>query len=135
MIKHTNLLLFVGGILGTTAIAFGAYSEHKLRPHLSIEQYHSVGVALQYQLLHACIISLIGVLSVAYPNMMGIRRLKTAAWLFVIGIFAFSFSIYGSAITGNDSFKVITPTGGTILILGWATVVLASINSKIKRGL
>lgn len=135
MIKHTNLLLLVGGILGTTAIAFGAYSEHQLRPHLSIEQHHSVGVALQYQLLHASMIVLISIYSVAHPNMMGIRRLKTAAWLFVIGIFAFSFSIYASAITGNDSFKVITPTGGTILIVGWATVVLASFNSKIKRGL
>ena len=51
----------------------------------------------------------------------GTRRwpLELAAWTFGLGIIGFSGSLYGLSLTGNASFGLVAPVGGTLMILAW----------------
>ena len=49
--------------------------------------------------------------------------LKWGAWLIVIGTIVFCGSIYLHVITGNTIPKV-TPSGGLLMMAGWALVIL-----------
>ena len=51
----------------------------------------------------------------------GTRRwpLELAAWSFGLGIIGFSGSLYGLSLTGNASFGLVAPVGGTLMILAW----------------
>jgi len=123
MMKIARTLLAVGAVLGGTAVGFGAYAEHKLRPLLDANAYHSVSIAQQYHLLHGLLVAVLALVVLAKPELAP-RRLLLAAGLFVVGIVLFSFSIYTGAITGDASYRVVTPSGGTTFMLAW--LVLAS---------
>ncbi|MFZ4761539.1 MAG: DUF423 domain-containing protein [Alphaproteobacteria bacterium] len=128
-----NPLLCIGGLLGLSAIAFGAYAEHGLKQHISPESYHSVTIALQYQLLHAVMVTIMGIVRCLPLQLASYRRIVWSAWLLIIGICLFSFSIYGAALTGEDSLKKLAPLGGTILMLAWLMLIMAAMNWSRKK--
>jgi uncharacterized membrane protein YgdD (TMEM256/DUF423 family) len=50
--------------------------------------------------------------------------LAITGWSFIAGIFLFSFSLFALALTRLTWFAVITPFGGTALLVGWAALGL-----------
>jgi uncharacterized membrane protein YgdD (TMEM256/DUF423 family) len=53
-----------------------------------------------------------------------------AGWSFVAGIFLFSFSLFALALSGDGWLALVTPFGGTGLLIGWAAVGLHA----VRRG-
>ena len=126
MTRSANLLLFIGALLGGTAVALGAYSEHHLRPLISDTLYHSVGIAAQYQLLHAVRITALAGLALTMPASARRKRLHIAGWIIATGTLLFSGSIHLAAILDDDRYKQLAPMGGTLLMLGWAGIAWAA---------
>jgi uncharacterized membrane protein YgdD (TMEM256/DUF423 family) len=111
---------------GMLAVAFGAFGAHSLRPHLSDHQAAIWEKAVSYQFYH----TLAALIAFVFYDLKGVRHLLTAAYLFLIGIAAFSGSLYVLATADLTGFPTnvagpITPVGGFLFLGGWATMIYA----------
>lgn len=132
MTRSPNLLLFIGALFGLAALGLGAYTEHHLRSLISESMYHSVGIALQYQLVHAVLVTLLAGLALTLPAGARNNRLQIAGWIIAIGTLLFSGGIHLAALLGNDVYKQAAPLGGMLLMLGWAVAASAAWANKSK---
>ena len=121
-----ELVLISGGIYGTLAILFGAFGAHGLKKYLSEEQLKSFETGVKYQMYHALLLILSGILFLfeGYSqNLMG--------WFLIVGVFFFSFSIYALVLSSARGRKMsflgpVTPLGGLLLVMGW---ILFTVNA------
>lgn len=123
-------ILFTAGILGMTAIIFGAFGAHALKAVLSPEQLNTFETGVKYQMYQALFLILVGM------NQTISEKIKKQIFLLItIGTIMFSVSIYLLAtmpITGINfkPFGVITPIGGLLLIIGWLLFSLQFLKRK-----
>lgn len=120
-----EFILILGGIYGALAVVFGAFGAHALKKVLDAEQLKSFETGVKYQMYHALLLILVGVI---FPFLNFSQNLM--GWFLVLGVFLFSFSIYGLVLSSARGRKMsflgpITPLGGLLLVLGW---ILFTIN-------
>lgn len=120
-----NLLAIVG-LLGVTGVILGALGAHSLRPHLTDIQFNSYETGVRYHFYHTLAILMMTILYTITQD----TRFKKIAYLFLIGIFLFSGSIYLLAtrdLTGLGAaasiFGPITPVGGLVFISAWGYLI------------
>ena len=94
------MILIIGAFLGLFSVAFGAYSEHGLKPVITDEEFRFLMTAIRYNQVNAAVIIAIGfVLNSSHS----ISKLPVFQWsgkIFVRGSCLFSFSIYLSILLG-----------------------------------
>jgi uncharacterized membrane protein YgdD (TMEM256/DUF423 family) len=119
--------LTAGAIFGGLAIALGAFGAHGLeRVTTDAKILHSFQTGVQYQMYHALALLAAGILFEKFPG----KWIRWAGNAFIIGILLFSGSLYLLTflkIQGSTTRIVgpITPLGGIVFILGWASLVVA----------
>ncbi|WP_298323783.1 DUF423 domain-containing protein [uncultured Dokdonia sp.] len=122
-------LRVTGGIFGLTAVIIGAFGAHGLEKVLDASAIATFETGVKYQMYHALLLLLIPVFALS-------EKTKKTVWvLLLLGILFFSGSIYGLAtneLTSFDFTKIalITPIGGTLLIVSWLLIVIHFIKSK-----
>jgi len=119
-----KLVLIIGCIYGATGVVLGAFGAHLFKKIISKEKLESFEVGVRYQLLHAVVLLIIGLMFD-----FGQKTQQLAAWFFIIGVAFFSFSIYGLSFSEKLGSKVkilgpITPLGGLLIILGWCSLLV-----------
>ena len=125
--NHNNLI--VGSFLGAISVAFGAYSEHSLKPLISEEQFRFLITAIRYNQIHAIIIIISAIVHI--NNCEQSRKImKWVGRTFIVGTICFSFSIYLSVLTGINEITYLTPVGGLTLIFAWILLGIAGIQLK-----
>lgn len=112
-------MLILGGLYGGLAVVFGAFGAHMLKGKFSEEQLRSFETGVKYQMYHALMLILTGFI-VPFSNF----SQKVMGWSFAVGIFLFSFSIYGLCLSSANGNKwrllgPVTPLGGLLLVIGW----------------
>ena len=120
----STTVLAIAAFLGMLAVILGAFGAHGLKKIATEAQVASFETGVKYQMYHAIVLLFIG-------NYFS----EPSLWLvlsFLIGIFLFSFSIYGLVFLGVKGKKAkflgpITPLGGLLLILGWLQLLVAFI--------
>jgi uncharacterized membrane protein YgdD (TMEM256/DUF423 family) len=70
---------------------------------------------VRYQLVHALGLLAVGRAAGHWRS----RAVRVAGWLFMVGVFLFSGSLYAMCLTGVRTFGAITPIGGVAFIAGW----------------
>jgi len=120
--------LLFATVFGLTAIVFGAFGAHLLKKKLNTDQLNSFETGVKYQMYHAIVLLILG-LQLPFQNALQSYSLYS----FVIGVFLFSFSIYGLVLSDAFGKKLkflgpITPLGGLFLILGWAFLFISFLN-------
>ena len=120
-----EVVLIISGIYGTLAVIFGAFGAHGLKKILNPEQLKSFETGVKYQVYHALLLVMAGII---FPFLEFSQQLM--AWSLIIGVFLFSFSIYGLVLSSAKGRKLkflgpVTPLGGLLLVLGW---ILFTIN-------
>ncbi len=120
-----ELVLILGGCLGTLAVILGAFGAHALKKSFNTDQLKSFETGVKYQMYHALILIICGI---TFPFSVALQTLM--AWCFILGILFFSFSIYGLTWSSSRGKKIkilgpVTPFGGLLLVAGW---VLLTIN-------
>lgn len=121
-----ELILTVGGVYGGLSVLFGAFGAHALKARLTPELLQSFETGVKYQMYHALILILSGLM---FPFIESSQIIM--GWCFIIGILFFSFSIYGLSLSSARGKKMkflgpITPLGGLLLLIGW---VLFTVNA------
>jgi len=115
--------LLIGALAGFLGVAFGAFGAHALRARLSPQSLEVFETGVHYQMYHAFAVL---VVAIALARIDG-WILRSAGWLFTIGIVLFSGSLYAIALTGVRTFGAITPIGGVAFLVGWGLLVWAAL--------
>ena len=103
-------------------VILGAFGAHAFAERLEVLDTTEIyGTATLYHLVHALAMALAGVLAGH-----GHRRAVIAAWLFLVGIFFFSGSLYTLALSGVKWWGAVTPIGGVAFIAAWIILGLAA---------
>ena len=118
-----------GAIFGLTAVMIGAFGAHGLEKVLDASAIATFETGVKYQMYHALLLLLIPMFALS-------EKTKKIVWVLLLtGVLFFSGSIYGLATNELTSFDVtkialITPLGGTLLIISWVLLVIHFIKSK-----
>lgn len=112
-------VFLAGGIYGVLAVILGAFGAHGLKKIVHPELLKSFETGVKYQMYHALLLILCGIIfpfSGFSQNLMG--------WFLILGVFFFSFSIYGLVFTSAKGRKMaflgpVTPLGGLLLVMAW----------------
>lgn len=120
-----NLIIAFAGLLGASAVITGAVSAHGDLTDYSREL---VDKAVQYQVWHALLL-----LIVAQLGKEGSKILKLAAGCFSLGVILFCGSLYSLGFLGERLFSFSAPMGGSLLILGWASLCLYGLKQYLAR--
>lgn len=116
-----QIIIATGAFFGMLSVIFGAFGAHALKKTLSKDQLKSFETGIKYQMYHAIVLLILGF---NFENM----PIKIY-WCFTLGIFLFSFSIYGLVISDAKGKKLsflgpITPIGGLLLVSGWCLFLI-----------
>ncbi|MBU2997695.1 DUF423 domain-containing protein [Cellulophaga baltica] len=113
-----------GALYGMLAVVFGAFGAHALKKTFTVEQLQSFETGVKYQMYHAIVLLVVGF------NFDGSASIQNyIVYSYIIGVFLFSFSIYGLCISASKNKKIkilgpITPLGGLFLVAGWALLLV-----------
>jgi uncharacterized membrane protein YgdD (TMEM256/DUF423 family) len=108
-------ILTLGGILIALATVTGAFGAHALQSRLAPDRLAIYETAVRYHFFHALGLLAIGLTTNAVDSSL----LRWSAILIIAGIVLFSGSIYALSFGVPRVLGVITPIGGTALIIGW----------------
>ena len=115
--------LWIGALAAFIGDALGAFGAHGLRGRLSPESLNVFETGVRYQMYHAFGIFIVAIALTRFGGSM----VRTAGWLFTLGIVVFSGSLYALALTGVRTFCAITPIGGLAFLGGWALLAWAAL--------
>ncbi|TCO75301.1 DUF423 domain-containing protein [Chromatocurvus halotolerans] len=121
-----RLFITLGAFAGLLAVTVGAFGAHALRGRLDDYARDIFETAVQYHFYHSLALLAVGLLAVSAPDS---SLLRSSGWLFVIGLFLFSGSLYALSLTGVKWLGAITPLGGLAFIAGWGC--LAAVGWKL----
>lgn len=116
-----KVLLVLGALNALVGVALGAFGAHGLRGRLTPERLEVWQTAVQYQLVHALGLLLVGVV-VVQLGQGGV--LRWSGWLMFGGILLFSGSLYVLCLTGTRWLGMVTPLGGLLFLAAWVVFVL-----------
>ena len=109
----------LGGIYGFLSVAAGAFGAHALRGKLSAEMLAIFETAARYQMYHAIVL-----LVIAFALSRGSNgALVWSGIFFSAGVLIFSGSLYILTLSGIKAWGAVTPIGGLLLLLGWASLI------------
>ena len=110
--------MLVAALLIACGIIVGALGSHALQTVLSAGQLHSLDTAVDYQILNALGLFLIGLLAQSRAD----AWLPRICVLLAMGIVCFSGGIYVMLAGAPRPLGLVTPVGGVLMILAWAAL-------------
>jgi len=116
-----NLFISLAAFCAMLAVAFGAFGAHALKGRLDTYALGVFETAVQYHFMHSLALLAVGILALSQPHTV---LLKSAGWLFLVGIVVFSGSLYCLSLSGLKWLGAITPLGGLAFIAGWACLTV-----------
>ena len=119
-----------GAILMAIGVMLGAFGAHGLQGQLAPQRLASFQTGVQYQLLHALGLLLVGVVSTVTAES---RRLRWSARLMLAGVACFSGSIYLMTAGAPRWLGMVAPVGGLSFMAAWALLAWHGV-SPTSRG-
>ena len=119
--------LIAACVFGLTAVVLGAFGAHALKAQLEPDSLKAFETGVRYQMWHALLLLLLSAISEK------LKIVKWTPWVITAGIVLFSGSIYllsCQSVLGLDNVSwlgPITPLGGLLIIIGWASLLVAAI--------
>lgn len=119
-----DIVLTTGALYGALSVIFGAFGAHALKKRFTEDLQKSFETGVKYQMYHALALLILG-FELDFISTIE----QVAAWSIIIGIFLFSFSIYGLCLSSSGDAKLrflgpVTPLGGFFLVIGWILLFL-----------
>ncbi len=127
MNTNARPIVIAGAILAFLGVALGAFGAHALRSRVDANLLAVYQTGVQYHLVHALGVILIGVLVQVAPDS---KWLRIAGWTMVVGVIIFSGSLYTLSLTGIRGFGATAPLGGLALLAAWLMLAVGAAKSK-----
>lgn len=123
--------LAAGAILMMVGVMLGAFGAHALQARLEPRQLASYQTGVQYQMLHAFGLLIVGVVAQITAET---SRLRWSARLMFAGIVFFSGSIYLMTAGAPRWLGMIAPVGGVSFMAAWALLAWHSLSRESREG-
>jgi len=121
-----KIFMSLAALFGGLSVAAGAFGSHALKERLSDRALDIFEVGARYQMYHALALLLVAIL--LNQSKSPSPSLIASGWLFIIGIFIFSGSLYALSLSDIKILGAITPIGGVAFIAGWGALAIAAFN-------
>ena len=118
-----KVFVLLGSVNAFIGVALGAFGAHGLKSKVTPEMLVVWQTGVQYHLIHALALLLIGILCHLMPEPAFARN---AGWAILVGILLFSGSLYAMVLSGVRTLGIITPLGGVAFLIGWLLLVIAA---------
>lgn len=124
-------IIITASLFGILAVILGAFGAHGLKGRIDADQHKTWEIAVQYHFYHT-----LALLFLSTFSRFKCRLINLSYWSFTIGILLFSGSLYilsAKNIFGLAQTALLgpaTPIGGLFFIIGWTTLLLATIKNK-----
>ena len=119
--------LALGASNAMLAVILGAFGAHALKNRLDEGMLAIYQTGNDYHFYHALGLIFIGIISILIPTTIWI---KISGWTMLSGIFLFCVSLYCLSIYNVRWLGMITPFGGLLFIIAWATLCIAVFNAE-----
>lgn len=113
-----RLWIRLAALSGFISVAAGAFAAHGVADPSAKDWLHT---GANYEAIHA-----LAVLAVAGLLPAGSHRAGWPTALFLLGSVLFSGSLYAMALGGPRWLGLVTPLGGLLFLVGWATLAWAA---------
>lgn len=125
-------ILVSAAMMGFLAVALGAFGAHGLEKLVDQDAISTFETGVRYQMYHALFLFVLGMV----PDL-SLKSQRIIYRLVIVGVVFFSFSIYILALNSVTAFDfkvigIITPIGGTLLLIAWAYMGYQLYKSKFK---
>jgi uncharacterized membrane protein YgdD (TMEM256/DUF423 family) len=117
--------LFWAGFHGFFSVAMGAFAAHFLKQKLDPEALGWIETGARYQMYHAIVFLIFAGL----PDKTLKKSINFSANWFLSGALIFSSALYLMAFTGHRELGILTPIGGTLLLVAWLNLIISSLRS------
>ena len=117
-----KIFVLLGSLSAFLGVALGAFGAHGLKARVTPEMLSVWQTGVQYHLVHAIGLLLVGLLCQLLPDA---ALLRAAGWLLLLGTALFSGSLYLMVLSGVRGLGMITPLGGVAFLLGWLLLAAA----------
>ena len=118
-----KLFVLLGSLNALLGVGLGAFGAHGLKTRVAPEMLTVWETAVQYHLVHALGLLLIGIFCQLMPE---VSLVRIAGWSIMVGIVFFSGSLYALVLTGTKPLGIITPIGGVAFLVGWLLLALSA---------
>ncbi len=118
-----KIFVTLGSLSALIGVALGAFGAHGLKTRVAPEMLSVWQTGVQYHLVHALGLVLIGILCQMMP---AATLLRSAGWLLLAGTILFSGSLYVMVLSDIKALGMITPLGGVAFLLGWLLLAFAA---------
>ncbi len=122
--KMVKIFMSLAALFGGLSVAAGAFASHALKERLSNRAMEIFEVGARYQMYHALALLLVAILLSQTES--PATSLVASGWLFIVGIFIFSGSLYALSLSDIKILGAITPLGGAAFIAGWGALAIAA---------
>ncbi|MEM7556433.1 MAG: DUF423 domain-containing protein [Cyanobacteria bacterium P01_A01_bin.84] len=119
-----KIFISLAALFGGSSVAAGAFASHALKGKLSERALEIFEVGARYQMYHALALLIVAIL--LGQSQTSSTSLIASGWLFIIGIFIFSGSLYALSLSDIKILGAITPLGGVAFIAGWGALAIAA---------
>lgn len=117
-----KLFLILGSANAALAVILGAFGAHALKSRMEEALLKVYQTGIEYHFYHALGLILIGIIAMNIPVNVW---LKSAGWMMFAGILLFCGSLYLLSILNIRWLGMITPFGGLLFILAWASLCMS----------
>jgi uncharacterized membrane protein YgdD (TMEM256/DUF423 family) len=123
MIRAWLAAAAVGGFVSVSAGAVAAHFAHG-NPHAA----ELLRTGAVYGMVHAA--ALVATAAIAERSERPRLLLAIAGWSFLAGLVLFPLSLFALALTRMTWLALVTPFGGTALLIGWAALGLGALGRR-----
>ncbi len=128
--KNVKLFLIISSIMMAINVMIGAFGAHGLKSYVD-EYYLSVfQTGVTYSFYNTLGLFIISFLIAILPSS---RKIVISAYLLLLGTLVFSCSLYALALVQTPLIGIITPIGGSIIIIAWLLCAYSLKDLKIER--
>lgn len=129
-----NRWLFIAALSGFFCVAFGAFAAHGLAHSLNEKALAWIDTGMRYQMFHTLALLGLGLFQIANklqnPPACRAKAFNIIGGSWTLGILFFSGSLYSLALGMGRPFVWITPLGGVLFLIGWATLIFISFKQR-----
>ena len=115
-----RVLVVLAALLGFSGVAAGAFGAHALSADpRAVDLLRTGGSSALWHAL-------------AMLACLALRSDRALPGLFGVGACLFSFSLYALALGAPTAVALVTPVGGTALLLGWVALAVAGLRGRLS---
>lgn len=114
--QSNQVFIILGAVSAFLTVALGAFGAHALETLLSEQALQTWQTAVDYHGFHSLGLIITGLL------ISNNSRITMAGWWMLAGIILFSGSLYLLSVTGIKALGMITPIGGSCLLISWLLI-------------